>query len=77
MYRILKKVGIKYKSVRINGNGRRPDDLVRKQSDRETFSKLYCKITFFTSFEKEVFFLDECVFSSKTYQKRAWSTMKN
>jgi len=60
------------KVVRVHKCFRRENDTKKCDDDNKVFAELKMAITRLKKFDSEIIYVDECVFSSKTYKNVAW-----
>ena len=60
------------KVVRVRKCFRRENDLKRCKDDNKVLAELKMAIARFKKVDHEIIYVDECVFSSKTYKNVAW-----
>ena len=69
-----KRLGIRYKKVLLKRASRRPDQEILITKDQEIFRRLHTVTLGGTrTSAEEIVYLDECVFSHKSYKHMAWS----
>ena len=76
LLKAFKVLGIKYKSVGKSNSGRWVNDVQGKQRDEQILQSMKVQINEITVKNGEIIMVDECIFSSKTYQKKTWGFPK-
>jgi hypothetical protein len=69
------RLGIKFKAVRINRNGRRPDQVALIAKDAEKL-RLMQEHLLYGPAPDQLILIDECIFSVKTFNPLAWSASR-
>ena len=73
-----KRLGIRYKKVLLKRASRRPDQEILIMRDQEVFRRLHTVTLGGTrTSAEEIVYLDECVFSQKSYKHMAWSEKRD